>query len=153
MEARQMTAAERGTVYHAVMQHLPLHARPSEETIKSVLQNMLARELLTKAQSDVIEAEYILPFFDTMVGQRLLKAQSVQREVPFSFGLKAAELYPHADHITAAETVLVQGVIDCLFEDEDGLVLLDYKTDTVRGASSDELRARYELQIRFMRVL
>ncbi len=36
---------------------------------------------------------------------------------------------------TIGETVLIQGVIDCLFEDELGLVLVDYKTDAVKGST------------------
>ena len=43
------------------------------------------------------------------------------------------------------ETVLIQGIIDVFFEEEDGLVLLDYKTDAV--SSMEELWNRYETQI------
>ena len=57
-------------------------------------------------------------------------------------GIDASEL---SDDFPAGETVLVQGVIDCYFEEEDGLVLLDYKTDRVHKAR--ELADRYRVQL------
>ena len=32
--------------------------------------------------------------------------------------------------------MLVQGMIDCAFREEDGWILLDYKTDTIRDESA-----------------
>jgi ATP-dependent helicase/nuclease subunit A len=43
--------------------------------------------------------------------------------------------------------VLIQGIIDCLFEDEAGLVLLDYKTDAAKGREDGELAERYRVQL------
>ena len=43
------------------------------------------------------------------------------------------------------ETILVQGIIDVFFEEEDGLVVLDYKTDKVRSAG--ELKEKYHAQL------
>ena len=59
------------------------------------------------------------------------KATVIRREVPFTLAVPASEAYSHWRG--EEETVLVQGVIDCIFEDEDGLVLLDYKTDGITG--------------------
>ncbi len=50
--------------------------------------------------------------------------------------------------------ILIQGVIDCIFEDEQGLVLLDYKTDTITGrfasgyeGAKEILADRYRMQL------
>ena len=59
------------------------------------------------------------------------KLHHVRREVPFTMSLPANIAYP--DWQEGEEDVLVQGVIDCLFEDEEGLVLVDYKTDAITG--------------------
>ncbi|MNI90157.1 ATP-dependent helicase/nuclease subunit A [compost metagenome] len=45
------------------------------------------------------------------------------------------------------ETVLIQGIIDCLFEDQQGLFLVDYKTDAVRNVSLEAMKERYQVQI------
>ena len=54
--------------------------------------------------------------------------------------LPAGEVYKDAE--TAGEPLLVQGIIDCLYETADGLYLLDYKTDRIEGNSGTDLKAR-----------
>ncbi|MFC5450258.1 helicase-exonuclease AddAB subunit AddA [Paenibacillus aestuarii] len=147
MEEKKLTAAEKGTVVHAVMQNISLSEAPTEASIRQTLEAMLQKQTLTLQQSEIVDIPVILNFFQTDVGQRMIKAPKLQREVPFSYGLAADDVYADAEHATSGETVLIQGVIDCLFEDEQGLVLLDYKTDAVKGSSDAELRARYETQI------
>lgn len=46
---------------------------------------------------------------------------------------------------SSEEMLLIQGIIDVFFEEEDGLVLLDYKTDHVRDGK--ELAERYRTQM------
>ena len=41
--------------------------------------------------------------------------------------------------------ILVQGIIDVFWEEDDGIVLLDYKTDRVD--SEEQLMVRYEKQL------
>jgi ATP-dependent helicase/nuclease subunit A len=147
MEEKKLTSAEKGTVMHAVMQNLPLQEPMTKETINETVARMLERSLMTLAQSEVVDAGAILSFFATDIGQRMLRAASVKREVPFSYGLLAGEVYDQTEASTAGETILIQGVIDCLFEDEQGLVLVDYKTDSLNGVSTEEMLSRYKVQI------
>ncbi|ULL17660.1 helicase-exonuclease AddAB subunit AddA [Paenibacillus sp. H1-7] len=150
MEQTKLSAAERGTVFHSVMQHMPVHFEPTVHEVKETLANMVRKELLTDAQSEVIDAEVIVSFFRSPLGQRLLKSAAVHREVPFSYGLPAREVYGNTDPAVSEETILLQGVIDCLFEEQDGLVLLDYKTDQLKGGGTAALQAvreRYQLQL------
>lgn len=53
------------------------------------------------------------------------------------------------DSANADETVLLQGVIDCYFEEPDGIVLLDYKTDRVSEEGTSVIRDRYGLQMEY----
>ncbi|KRE90363.1 ATP-dependent helicase [Paenibacillus sp. Soil766] len=147
MEEKKLTAAEKGTVVHAVMQNMSLSELPTEASIQSTLQEMLDKQTMTQDQRDVVDIPVILKFFETSVGKRMIQSRHIQREVPFSYGLPADEVYSETDSSTLGETVLIQGVIDCLFEDELGLVLVDYKTDAVRGSTESELQLRYEKQI------
>ena len=50
------------------------------------------------------------------------------------------------DFVMDYEGVLVQGIIDVFWLEEDRLVVLDYKTDRVKTA--DELVTRYETQLK-----
>jgi ATP-dependent helicase/nuclease subunit A len=147
IERKQLSAAERGTVYHAVMQQLPLRDGLTASDIQQTVDRMLALHLLSREQYEAVDCQVIMAFIVSAIGQRLLRSGRVLREAPFSFGLKAGDIYPFAEGSTLKETVLIQGVIDCLFEDERGLVLLDYKTDAVRPVDVPHLRARYRVQI------
>lgn len=48
---------------------------------------------------------------------------------------------------TDPERIIVQGVIDACGEDEEGLWLLDYKTDYVRAGEEEKLLDRYKIQM------
>ncbi len=87
----------------------------------------------------------LLDFMRTSLAERMLRAQSdgkLYREQPFVMGISAERL---GNGFPKEEVVLIQGIIDVFFEEEDGLVLLDYKTDSVSSLS--ELWNRYETQI------
>ena len=152
LQQKSLTAAEKGTAMHMVMQHIDLRTEITHESLSNLLASMVIKELLTEEQSAVIDIESIIQFFETPLGQRLVKADKVRREVPFSLALPAKDAYPDwAEGDTA--NVLVQGVMDCVFKDDGGVVLIDYKTDTITGRFKDEeiakktLEERYRLQI------
>jgi ATP-dependent helicase/nuclease subunit A len=147
MEQRKLNSAERGTAYHAVMQYLPLAKEIDLAAVRRTMDEMVLKELLTKEQYEAIDPIVIASFFETDIGKRVLTARKVKREVPFSYGLPATEAYPEVQGETGGETVLVQGVIDCLFEEENGWVLLDYKTDSLSGRSVKDAADKYALQI------
>lgn len=148
LQQKGMSPTERGTLYHAVMQYMPLHPHIALEDIDKAISDMVEKQFLTEEHSTYIEPAVLEQFFMSEIGQRLLHAERVYRELPFSYGLPVKDVYPHVDDATADETVLIQGVIDCLFEDEQGFVLLDYKTDAVYGNQLAKIRERYALQIK-----
>lgn len=152
MQEKKLSPAERGTAMHMLMQHIDLRTKPTIQSIHVLIDDLVQRELLTAEQSDGIDPEQILPFFDSDIAQRMQQARNIYREVPFSLALPASEVYPNWD--ASDENVIVQGIVDCLFEDEEGLVLVDYKSDAVDGRfpggqeqAITELSKRYETQL------
>ena len=153
MQEKALTPAERGTAMHMVMQHIDLSRPINDLSLQSLLEQMVEKELLSTEQMEVIDREAIVEFFQSELGCRLLASKNVRREIPFSVSLQAKEVY--ADwNSSQDEQVLVQGIIDCLFEDECGLVLLDYKTDTITDRFKEgfekakpTLQDRYQVQI------
>ncbi|KZZ84558.1 helicase-exonuclease AddAB subunit AddA [Bacillus sp. SJS] len=146
LQQKMLTAAERGTAMHAVMQHLPLGGPVTRDVVLSTVDDMRRRELLTEEQADIIEPESIVSFYSSEIGQKMQHAKRVLREVPFSYARTP-------EHTSAEDKVLVQGVIDCLIEDEDGLTIVDYKTDSIKGRfggfseAESTMRSRYEIQL------
>ncbi|EKN70281.1 recombination helicase AddA [Neobacillus bataviensis LMG 21833] len=152
MQEKQLSPAERGTAMHMVMQHVDLTIPVSEESIRRQLDWMVHNELLTPEQAAIIDSQLIVQFFNSNLGQRYFHAKAIHREIPFTLSLPASEVYP--DWKEADEFVFVQGIIDCILEDDQGLVLIDYKTDGITGRykggflqAGPILEDRYRVQI------
>ncbi|MFD0672078.1 UvrD-helicase domain-containing protein [Cohnella sp. GCM10027633] len=147
MSARQLTPAERGSAFHLAMQHLPLAPDTDAASIAALLDELVERRILSNEQRQAIDAEAVRAFCLTPLYERLRAAPRSWREVPFTYGMPAADVYPHMPKEGAEETVIIQGVVDCLFEDADGLVLVDYKTDALRGSSAREAAEKHRFQV------
>jgi len=152
MQEKQLTPAERGTAMHMVMQHVDLTKPVSEDAIREQLNRMVDNELLTPEQAAVIDSQLIVQFFSTNLGQRYFHAKAIHREIPFTLSLPASEVYPNWKE--EDEFVFVQGIIDCILEDDEGLVLIDYKSDGITNRYKEGflqakpiLEERYRLQI------
>jgi ATP-dependent helicase/nuclease subunit A len=145
-EKKGLTAAEAGTVLHFVMQHLNY----AGEDIPSQIDKMIIKDLLTKQQAASINIAKIQTFLQSPLGKRLKESGAVNREIPFNLELPCNELYAQVDSgVCQGENILLQGVIDCFFEEPDGLVLIDYKTDYVPEGGAEQLRDRYKSQIAY----
>lgn len=155
-ETTGLTAAEKGSAVHLVMQHLDLAGDLTAEGIERQVTGMRVTELLTAEQSAAVDTAAVAGFFAGEAGRRVLKAAAVKpgalktgavkRELPFTMALPAHEIYPDIPADTD-EKVLVQGVIDCLIDESDGLVLIDYKTDRVTAEDLSELVTGYRGQL------
>jgi ATP-dependent helicase/nuclease subunit A len=152
MQEKKLTPAERGTAMHMVMQHIDLSQPVTESSLEMQLEKMVEKELLFPEQRDAVEKKWILAFFETDIGKRLLAAEKVSREVPFYLSLPSREVYP--DWQGENELIFIQGVVDCIFQDEKGTVLLDFKTDGIQDRykggyeqARPILEERYRIQI------
>lgn len=140
-----LTGAERGSALHLFMQHLDLQRQHTREELEGLLDRLEAQEILTPQQREVIKLEQVLEFLESPLGRRLRQARVIYKELPFSLMLPAQEVYPELEE--TEEQVLVQGVIDCLAEEDQGLVILDYKTDWVTEEQVDKIVATYRGQL------
>ncbi|PEQ94507.1 helicase-exonuclease AddAB subunit AddA [Bacillus sp. AFS006103] len=152
MQEKQLSPAERGSAMHMVMQHVDLTKSVSQDSLQEQVTWMLTNELLTPEQAEIIDTHLIVQFFQSELGNRYFNARSINREVPFTLSMAAQDVYPAWEN--EEESVFVQGIIDCVFEDEKGLVLVDYKSDRIsdryKGGFEQAktiLEDRYKLQI------
>jgi len=143
-EKKGLTSAESGIALHFVMQHLDY----SQSNIEAQIDKMVVDDLLTIRQAESIDAGKIRSFLESDLGKRMLSSGSINREVPFNIEISCHELYKDMeDDKCQGETLLLQGVIDCFFEEPDGIVLVDYKTDYVPAGKVGMIRDRYRVQI------
>jgi len=153
-EKKGLSGAERGTIMHFIMQHLDLdEIKMNTETsymkiINNQVNQMVEKDLLTAKQVESIDLGMIERFFESELGERMLAARSISREIPFNIAIPFKELYPKENKKNMdKETVLLQGVIDCFFEEYDGVVLIDYKTDYVPEGKEYVIKDRYQFQL------
>lgn len=135
-------AAERGTLYHKALELLPFAEIKAPEGILQYMERLVSEGKLTQEEADCIEQEKIWRFLESDLGRRIRKADAegkLKKEQPFVLGMETAD--------GSGDCELVQGIIDLYFEEEDGVVLVDYKTDHVE--SSDELAERYRIQLQY----
>ncbi|WP_027408997.1 helicase-exonuclease AddAB subunit AddA [Anoxybacteroides tepidamans] len=151
IQTKRLSAAEKGTVMHLVMQHVDLTEDVTEERLREQISKMVRGEWLTEEQAREVDIASIVSFFQTDIGERLRKAARVEREVPFSLALSSHETY--AQWSGEEEVILVQGVFDCVFEDEQGFVLIDFKTDHVSWMNDVQavMNERYRVQMELYR--
>lgn len=145
MEQRGLTPAERGTAYHTVMQHVPLDGPVGPLVLEATVARLARLAILTGEQAEAVALDEVEGFYSSEIGRRLLQSSWKTREQPFSYSVPAKEAYRGLAYLDEAaaglaegegsgefnETVLIQGVIDCLFREEGRLILLDYKTDYI----------------------
>ena len=132
---RPLSAAQRGTAMHLLMQYLDLNGPDPEEQAAS----LTARHLLTPEQAASLDLEQVRRFLASPLAQRIRRAEQVYREYRFSLLLPAALYDPAAE---PEDELMLQGVVDCAFRTEQGLVIVDFKTDRIRP---EEAPARAEL--------
>ena len=146
-EKKSYTSAEKGTILHLVLQHLEFKEEMNFTAIESQLQDMVEEGLLTEEEKKVISIARLLRFNRSTLMKRMKQAGVIKKEVPFVMGVPATTFYPEVQSIYKEELILVQGMIDCYFEENDGVVLVDYKTDYVPDGNVDIIKDRYEMQI------
>lgn len=140
--------ALRGTAVHRVMECLDYGALSEElslEELRRQVKEFTEKGRISEDAARLVRIEKVWTFLQTDLAKRIMQAhknRSLYREQPFVMGLKARETDPD----TASEQlVLIQGIIDLYFEEADGLVLVDYKTDSVKEAK--QLLDRYQTQM------
>ncbi|MBQ3287553.1 MAG: helicase-exonuclease AddAB subunit AddA [Firmicutes bacterium] len=125
----------RGSAIHRMLEVMDL-SRGGRADISAQTETLQAAGVLTPDEAAAVDAAALARFFRSKLGVRLARAAQVRRESPFTLSR------PLDDD----DSVLIQGVIDAAFWDEDGWVLLDYKTGG-RGKSDEQLAAQYGEQL------
>lgn len=128
------TSRQKGSIMHYIVEHIDFY----DSDVASQLERMDLTEK-ERAAADIPAIEALL---SSDMAERLRKSRAFFREVPFTFRKKVSSL---TDTVKSDFYTLIQGVIDCYFIEDDGIVLIDYKTD--RGISPEKAAERYLPQL------
>ena len=144
-EEETLTGAPRGTAYHRVMELLDFEKMYDRQTLETEINTFVEQGRMTREMADSVQTADVLGFLDSSVGKRTRTSADcgkLWKEQPFVLGIPEQELYKDEPE---GDFALVQGIIDVYFEEEDGLVVLDYKTDKVYKI--EELVEKYHAQL------
>ena len=137
-----MPGSMRGTIYHAFMENLDFHKK---DVLETQLEEWIKCGKMTRDEAAAVRISDIRRFLESDIGLRMERAEEggrLHREQPFVLGVPAHEI---RSCWQSEELVLVQGIIDAWFEEDDGIVIVDYKTDRVR--TMQMLAGRYHIQL------
>lgn len=143
----KMTGSERGTAVHTFMQYADFEAAASD--LSAEIERCRALGRLSARQAAAVMESKIADFFQSELYQRIRNALHIWREQKFMVRICDLQLDGPLAQIGAdyAETDgMVTGIMDLVFEEQDGIVLVDYKTDT--GKNEAALLEAYTEQIR-----
>ncbi len=149
--------ALRGTAMHRVME---CYRFSSPLGAEEQVERMRKDGRITEEMRQLVRLSSVETFVSSEIGTRMAAAERagrLYREKPFVMGFTGEELTRFGfgamceeesgeERTEDRETLtLIQGIIDVFWEEEDGLVVLDYKTDGVETAK--QLRDRYAAQL------
>lgn len=140
----ELKGAAKGTLYHRVWENLDYEKIDTKEQIEKQLEHILTAE----EQKSIWVPDFNCFAKSPLAGRMKAAAQRGQlyREQPFVIAMPANQI---REEYETEEEILVQGIIDAYFEEEDGLVLVDYKTDKVQKGQEKELVEKYIVQMQY----
>ena len=143
-ESRPMTGTEKGTATHTVLQFMDYEKADSLESIQAEIERLRACRFISDRQAEAVDAKAILKLFSSEIGQRIMNADSLNREFKFSILCPAEDFF----NVGKGEKVLLQGIMDCCIEEKGEITVIDYKTDRVKGDALLSRAETYKGQLR-----
>lgn len=145
-EETNFSGAHKGTLMHLCLKELKEKQEYNEANIEEMIHQLVQKELMTEAESKVIDRKKLLQYTQSSLWKELKKAKEIHKEQPFYINLPADQIYDIQNNKDIS--VLVQGIIDLYFiTQEDEIVLVDYKTDYVSLLEEEQLINKYQEQL------
>lgn len=139
-------ASRKGTAVHKLMELVDFDSIHSLSDVEDYIQSLTVQGILDVETAKSIRPWPVFNFFRSSLSKRMAaaaKSGKLYRERQFMLGIEAKDIF----ETDCSETILVQGVIDACFEEDGGLVIIDYKTDYVKDEAV--LIERYKNQLEY----
>lgn len=141
-EEAAVSGAQRGTALHKALQYITLAANQTTATLRREIDAFVRQGLLSREEAKLVYVPVLAAFCQSDIGRRMAESPELHREYPFTVLLAGGDPLPETE---TGEQILIQGVIDCLFREDDAWILVDYKSDRLETA--DAFRSRYAVQL------
>lgn len=137
-----ITATGRGTAMHKVMEFFDFE---KYNNVEEELDRLYEWQFISEDERDSLNIEALKTFFKSEIFERIKSSDLVKREMRFMSEIPVTELDNTINKEFYNEKIIVQGAVDVCFLEEDGIVILDFKTDKVE--SINELAEAYGGQL------
>ena len=149
-------SAEKGTIFHLAMQLLDFSKFDTEdvskirEEVKLQINSFVEKNIMSLDEAETIKINWIVKFIQSDIFKEIYianKSEKLFKEKAIDYNIKLKNLFKD-ENISEDEKIMVVGIIDLFFENENGeIILLDYKTDYVTKENLEEVKARYKVQL------
>ncbi|VIF59136.1 ATP-dependent nuclease subunit A (ATP-dependent helicase addA) [Clostridioides difficile] len=153
-EREKISGAERGTIVHLVMEVLDLKNVSNVNDIKSQIRGFVSKGIITEKQASIVNPYKIYKFFESNIGKRMLNAELINREKSIYAQVNMKDIYIYEKLINNddkklydEESVMLRGIVDAYFEEDNQIVLVDYKTDFVNEENINQIIEKYKKQL------
>ena len=137
---RPLSAAERGTATHALMQYIPLDCAD----VAAEVERLVAQRRLTAEQGAAVDRGAVERCLQSPLAGEMRAAAELWREYRFSLLVDGGDYLGEG---ARGEELLLQGVVDCFFETQEGLTVVDFKTDRVDREEQQRRTEAYRPQV------
>lgn len=142
MSKQGITATGYGTAMHKVMEFFDFE---NFSDVEAEIERLYEWQYITEEEKNAVSIDDLKAFFTSQIFERIKAAKRVEREMRFMSEIPATQIDSSLDDIFMNEKIIVQGAVDVCFIEDDGLVILDFKTDRVEDIS--ELAQSYGEQL------
>ena len=133
----------RGYATHLALQYAKYENCHDLAAVEKEIQRLVSEGFLSAQQGELVDCQRLAQFFDTPMGQKLRTSRQVLREFKFSI-LDDGQFF---DPELEGEQILLQGVVDCALMEDDGITVVDFKTDRVSEESLWATAQAYRPQV------
>nr|WP_100218871.1 helicase-exonuclease AddAB subunit AddA [Ruminococcus flavefaciens] len=140
----KLTGAERGTAIHTFFQYCDFERAISD--VSGEIEEVVKKGYISRAEADSVDKENVSAFFKGELYARIKEAISYTREKKFMVAVSDLEIEDESLEKLKHSDGMIKGIIDLMFEEKDGIVIVDYKSD--RGITLNQLKERYSMQLK-----
>ena len=148
-DKKGLSSTEKGNILHQFMELLDYHVCVDRPSLEQYLKCCVDRGILTIKERESISLDAVLSFLQCDLGQRMRQAyleNRLFREQQFVIGMPMKEINTESDR---EDIVILQGIIDAYFIENNEIIILDYKTDRVKPGDEEKLIKRYTTQLHY----
>ncbi len=138
-----LTAAQKGTATHAFAQYCDF--KNAGSSVENEIERLCEHGFLSKIQADSLNRQTVCDFVGSDLVKRMLNAEMIEREYRFTVEIPAGVADKTLEFPYSEEPIILQGAVDCLFEENGKIVIVDYKTDRVKNI--EDLKEKYSPQL------